>query len=224
MIPIYCSQIGGSKYNPLGFWRNFGKHPPVMIGFYREGEMPMNLLDLEPATTLHFCGGSSIFSAAGWLWSGQCSQLGPNDSGKTPTNTSPNRCHWGTREKRGEVSWCGRAHVNDEQIFGGRPGEGLKGLYLKVEWRIPSQSQFWRVWVLLHFRASALLSSGGILTNQMLCLIHSFITRNLVSAGGILLPDFSLAWVRNLGSSSSDPRRKLMLINKTSGYVAFKAV
>lgn len=41
------------------------------------------------------------------------------------------------------------------------------------------------------------------LIKGMLCLIHSFITRNLVSAGGILLPDFSLAWVRNLGSSKS---------------------
>ena len=77
MIPIYSSQIGGSKYNPLVFEETLGKHPTSDDRFYREGEMPMNLLDLEPATTLHFCGGSSIFSAAGWLWSGAMQPTSP---------------------------------------------------------------------------------------------------------------------------------------------------
>lgn len=48
----------------------------------------MNLLDLEPATTLHFCPGlKSPWTHCGQPWESDC-------WGKTPTNTSPNRFRW----------------------------------------------------------------------------------------------------------------------------------
>ena len=48
----------------------------------------MNLLDLEPATTLHFCPGlKSPWTHRGQPWESDC-------WGKTPTNTSPNRFRW----------------------------------------------------------------------------------------------------------------------------------
>ena len=65
---------------------------------------------------------------------------GQKDSGKTPTNTSPNRCH-GERKENGV-----RFHdVDVLMVKMSRSLEvkqGSRGLYLKVERRISSQSQF----------------------------------------------------------------------------------